>query len=70
MFQSTLFICNFNVYLWKAFLYLEFFAQAIVKMIDISRASKQEKDDALKESKAKTTAKTSGIGMYPVCSMS
>ena len=26
--------------------------QAIVKMIDISRASKQEKDDALKESKA------------------
>ena len=27
-------------------------AQAIVKMIDISRASKQEKDDALKESKA------------------
>ena len=29
-----------------------FLLEAIVKMIEISRASKQEKDDALKESKA------------------
>ena len=32
-------------------------SQAIVKMIDISRASKQEKDDALKESKAWSSLK-------------
>ena len=41
--------------------------QAIVKMIDISRASKQEKDDALKESKATSYRCCGHLSMVRCC---